>query len=247
MSYLEEFLKFGSYPEVALEKDENEKLKILRDYLDLTVYKDIIERHGIKNTSTIKWLMNSMVKSVAKEASLNKLFLALKSQGQKLSKNTVYGYFSILEDSFFVFALRKFGHSYKGEGLSLPKIYLDDIGFLSLFSIEDYGRRMENAVFLHLLRQKINSPLMAINYWRANGGGEVDFVVRKGRKIKQLIQACYDLSDESTKEREVKSLLSAMDAFSLKEGTIITYDEEGIEEYGKKKIKLVPLWELLLS
>lgn len=246
MNYLEEFLKFGGYPEIVLENDKNEKLKIMKDYFDLIIFRDLIERYNIKNTKIIKWLISYLTSSVAKEVSLNKIYLSLKSNGIKLSKNTLYEYFSMLEDSFFIFPIRKFEHSLKKEGFSIPKVYLDDIGFLNLFSIEDYGKRMENIYFLELLREKNTNPLIDIHYWKTSDGKEVDFIISKGRKIKSVIQLCYSLSDNKTKEREINSLLACLDYFKLKEGLVITKDEERIEKINGKTIKIIPLWKALL-
>jgi len=248
INYFEEYLLFGGYPEVVLENDNNEKMKIVKDYFDMVIYKDIVERYNLKNTKLIKWLMNSLINSISKEFSINNLFNTLKSQGIKISKNTLYSYFNIFEDSFFIFALRKFEHSEKKRGLSIPKIYLDDISFLNLFSIQEYGKRLENIVFLQLLRQKNQNPLINISYWKSIDNKEVDFIVTEGKKVTRIIQVCNSLSDENTKKRETKSLIAALKYFNIKEGIIITnednYKEEEIEG---KKIKIIPLWKLLLE
>lgn len=245
--YFEEFLQFGGYPEIVLEEDANEKLRIIKDYFDLVVYKDLVERYNVKNTNLIKWLMNSLTSSIAKEASLNKFYLNLKSQGIKLSKNTLYEYFSMLEDSFFVFPLRKFDHSCRNEDLSIPKIYLNDIGFLSLYSLKNFGQRLENIVFLDLIRQAKNSPLIKINYWKHSNGKEVDFIVSKGKKVNSAIQVCYSLSNKKTDEREVSALLLSLDYFKLKEGVIITKDYEDEKIVSGKTIKIIPCWKWLLE
>jgi len=247
VNYFEEFLKFGGYPEVVLEEDANEKLKIIKDYFDLTIYKDLAERYGLKNTRLIKLLINSLASSTAKEFSANKFYLDLKSRGIKLSKNTLYEYFSILEDSFFVFPLRKFDYSRKNEGLSIPKVYLGDVGFLNLYSLENFGQRLENIVFLNLIREINNFPLMSVNYWKSSDDKEVDFIVSGGKKVKSAIQVCYSLSDDKTSERELNSLLSCLDYFKLKNGLIITKDHEEEKKVGGKTIKIIPCWKWLLK
>jgi len=245
--YFEEFLQFGGYPEIVLEEDVNERLRIIKDYFDLVVYKDLVERYNVKNTNLIKWLMNSLTSSIAKEASINKFYLSLKSQSIKLSKNTLYEYFSMLEDSFFVFPLRKFDRSSKNENLSIPKIYLNDVGFLSLYSLKNFGQRLENIIFLNLIRQTKNSPLMKINYWKHSSGKEVDFIVSEGRKINSAIQVCYSLSGAKTNERELSALLLGLDHFKLKKGVIITKDYEDEKIVSGKTIKIIPAWKWLLE
>ncbi|HII14923.1 MAG TPA: ATP-binding protein [Nanoarchaeota archaeon] len=247
LNYFEEYLKFGGYPEVVLEPDTNEKMRILKDYLDMVVYKDIIERYKLKNSRLINWLIKTTISSASKELSLNGLYNSLKSQGLKVSKNTLYSHFSALEDSLFVFALRKMEKSSKVEGVSVPKVYLNDIGFINLFSLENYGQRMENIAFLHLLMQKNKNPLLDVNYWKSQDGKEVDFIVSEARKAVSAIQVCYSLSENATKEREINALSAAMKYFALKSGIILTKDEEKEIVVEKKTIKIIPLWKWLLS
>jgi predicted AAA+ superfamily ATPase len=75
----------------------------------------------------------------------------------------------------------------------------------------------------------------------------VDFIIKDGLRVKELIQVCYKLEDEKTVKREVSSLIKAMNEFELNEGTIITGDYEGGEEINGKKINYTPLWKWLLS
>ncbi|MFH1917003.1 MAG: ATP-binding protein [Nanoarchaeota archaeon] len=243
---LEEYVRFGGYPEIALEGEPTEKLKIIKDYFDLTIYKDIIERYAIKNTSTVKWLMNMLVASIAKEMSVRSLYLLLKSQGVKVSKNTLYEYISILEDAFFVFLVRKFEVSRKKEGLSMPKVYAGDVSFLNLLSQEEYGRRLENIVFLELSRKKNERPLLEIHYWKDVSGKEIDFVLSEGKKITDLIQVCSSMSDDKTRQREIKALLAGLEMAGMKEGVVITKDETGTIEENGMRIRILPLWEWLL-
>lgn len=247
-NYLNEFLQFGSYPEIVIENNNDEKIKISKDYFDLTIYKDIIDRHKIKNTSLIKTLIDLAVSSCSKEFSLNKHYLDLKSRGLKLGKGTLYEYFSALEDAFFIFPLKRFYDSKKSEDLSIPKVYLGDLCFLNLFSLNNFGQRFENTVFLELYRKTANNPLSKINYWQSNNGQfEVDFIVSHGKKIESAIQVCYNLNNQQTKEREIKGLLKCMQKLNIKKGCIINdqFDKEEIIE--NKKIQYIPLYKFLLE
>ena len=66
-------------------------------------------------------------------------------------------------------------------------------------------------------------------YWKDSLEKEMDFIIRDGLRVKELIQVCYKLEDEKTVKREVSSLIKAMNEFELIEGTIITGDYEGIQ------------------
>ena len=106
---------------------------------------------------------------------------------------------------------------------------------------ENLGRQYENLVAIELLRRDAE-----FYYWRERGK-EVDFVVRKGTKVKNLIQVCWNVEDEVTREREVKALLDAMEAFHLGTGLVITEDYQEEEKHGRKKVRYVPLWRFLLG
>jgi len=247
MHSLDLYLQYGGYPEVVLENDKVEKMVLLKDFFDLTIYKDIVDRYAIKNTALIRWLINYTVSCTAKEISINKVFTTLKSTGQKVSKNTLYEYFSMLEDCFFITTLRKHDHSIKNEGMSIPKVFLNDVGFLSLFSDHDDGKRLENTVAIELMRRKAVQPLMKVNYWKSKDGKEVDFIVSQGKNVTQAIQVCYAFNNPSTRERELSALTLCLEYCGLKEGLVITRDYESVHHAGKKTIRVVPVWKWLLE
>jgi len=98
---------------------------------------------------------------------------------------------------------------------------------------------LENMVHLRL-RSLGQSP----EYYVTRSGAEVDFVV-PGRRAsdRRLVQVCWSLSSPATREREVRSLREAMQELRLKEGTIVTWSEDGHDE----GITLVPAWKWLLE
>jgi len=249
LALLDEYLEFGGFPEVVLEKNNELKLKILESYLDLTVYKDIVERHGIKDSMLIKWFIKSMASSYAKEISTNKLYLTLKSQGRKVSKDELYVYASLLSDALFVFYLPKFSWSVRKRE-PVNKAYLCDVGFARVIEItKDRGKKMENAVFLELTGRM--TPLTELYFWKNIQQEEVDFVVKEASKISQLIQVSDNIDDVGTKKREIRSLLKAGRELNCKNLLVITEDyeaEEDAEWYRiRGKIRFIPLWKWLLN
>ena len=246
INYFDEYMRLGGYPEIVLGKARGEEIRLWQDYLDLTLYRDLIERYRINNTEAMRTLLDLIVASTASEFSLNKHYLNLKSQGLRVGKATVYEYFSHLIDSFFVFALRRFSYSRKTEKLSLPKVYLGDVGFLNLYSMKNFGARLENIVYLELLRRAYNNPLLHLNYWKSDNGYEVDFVVSENRKVKQALQVSLRLYDAKTMQREMRALLLCMQEFNLKEAVILTKDEQGEESIDGRKIRIIPCWKWLI-
>jgi len=235
---LEEFLKYGGYPEVILYSDQREK--ITQNIFDTAIYRDVIERGKIRNTVVMRELIKSLLNS--KEFSINKFFNYIKSRGMKTSKTALYKYADYLSDAFFVFFLRKHNLSYKKSAQSLPKVYFIDNSFLILHGIDDNGRLLENLVFIELTRNNKD-----IAYYQNSLKEEVDFVVKSGKKVMQLIQVCYDLSDFMTRERELRILIKASKEFNCKDLIVINMDEEKEEKVDGATIQFIPLWKWLLS
>ena len=108
--------------------------------------------------------------------------------------------------------------------------------------IDDKGRLLENLVFLELLRKERD-----ISYYQTSQNEEVDFLIKKGKKVTQLIQVCYDFSNFMTKDREIKSLLKASKEFNCNDLLILTKSQEEEMKISGKKIMIKPVWKWLLD
>ncbi|MBS7614021.1 ATP-binding protein, partial [Candidatus Bathyarchaeota archaeon] len=168
--------------------------------------------------------------------------------GSKFNIGTLYRYVENLEDTLFIFFLRRFSLKAHERETWPRRVYLADTGLTRVFRISpDYGRLMENTVFLHLLRETNKSPLLSFYYWKDNQQNEVDFLVKEGLKIKQLIQVTYASGRDEVDKREVKALLKASRELKCKNLQVITWDYEDEVEIENRKIIFTPLWRQLLS
>ncbi|NJE48098.1 ATP-binding protein [Thermococcus sp. 9N3] len=229
---LREYLEWGGFPRVVLEDNETIREKLLEEYLDMVLYKDVVERYGVRNLHVMKLLLRSLMRSFAKEFSVHALYNALKSQGIKVSKGVLYEYLSYLEDSMSVFLVKKFSYSLKTSELSIPKVYPVDAGFPRLFSFTpDTGRLMELAVFLELKRREVE-------VYHYKNHREVDFVIAKRGQPVELIQVTYALDSGDVRPREVEALKSAGRKLGVESLTVITWDYRD----EKDGIRFVPLW-----
>ena len=238
INFMRTYLEYGGYPEVIIHELEREK--ILNEIHDTVIYQDVIERNKVRNVKAMKLLISALINS--KEFSVNKFYNFLKSLGVKVGKNVLYNYVDYLNDAFFVFMLRKFSYSYKEAEQSIPKPYFIDNGLLWINGMKDYGRLMENLVFIKLFQEDKN-----IHYWKDSSGKEVDFLILDNKKVKQLIQVCYEINDYNTKDREVRSLIMASKELKCNNLLVITGEYEGEEKIKGKKIKFIPLWKWLLE
>ncbi|MEW5896622.1 MAG: ATP-binding protein [Nanoarchaeota archaeon] len=236
-----EYLEYGGYPEIIKESDLFEKKEKINSYYDAIFYKDIVERHKITNYEIMEMLMNYLVNNPASVFSISNFEKVLKEKGLKVSKKTISLYLKYLEEAFFVYALEEFSYSARKRIMRPKKIYLVDnalVTFLSSQFSPDTGKLLENTVVTELKRQKKEAFFF-------KGKKECDFVLKERGRISQAIQVCYSLN-EKNKERELKGLLEAMDYFKLKEGIMLTYEQEDKLTIKNKKIKIVPVWKWLL-
>jgi len=242
---MREYLEFGGFPEVVLEE---EKEKILKEFYELILFKDIVERHNLKNISLAKFLLSHFIQNFSQEISVNKVLNFFKSQGKRFGKNTLYDYIDKIQDSIAIFFLSRYSKKVYTRTSWPKKIYLCDSGIskVAKFS-EDLGKLMENAVFLELLRRINTLPLMEIYYFKTEDANEVDFVVKEGLKINELIQVSYSIDELETRQRELKSLIKASDNLQCENLVVINWDYEGEEIFKGKKIRFIPLWKWLLE
>ena len=234
------YFSSGGYPETILYPREKEK--IIKEIIEVTIYRDLIERYGIRNIKIIRLMFNYLIK--AKEFSTHQFYNFLKSMNIKVSKNTLYNYLELFSDAFIFFQLKKFSFSLKKIEQSMPKIYIIDNAFISEIISEDKGKKLENLVFLSLLRKGYKNNENIFYYVN---GKEIDFLIKEKNKIKLLIQVCYDITDFATKKREVGALIKASEKLKCNNLLIITSDYENEEKIKNKKIKFIPLWKWMLE
>ncbi len=219
-----EYLKFGGYPQIFLEK--NLKEQIVKDYKDLVLFRDLVERYSLKNIYVVKRFFEYLISSFAKEISIDKFYNYLKSQNVSLSKKTLYNYLEYFESSLFFHFLR----TYKIKG-TLKKVYLNDIAMAS----DEKGRKLENIVYMELLRREEKCYFFKNKF-------ECDFIIPK----KEAIQVSWELTNEN-KKREVKGLLEAMKYHRIKKGAILTYNEDGEIKESGQRIKIMPVWKWIIE
>ena len=241
---LQEYIDYGGMPEVVLTSEER-KLEFIQSYYNSVIRRDIIERNKIRNEEILKACLRLLLNSTT--ITISKLYNTLKSLQLKTGKGTIHHYLGYIENSYFIYTVSVFSFKMKDQMQYPRKVYFVDVGFLNIsnkFS-HDYGRKYENIVYLHL-RRKVKSP-DEIYYWKNAQHEEVDFVLKPGLKVKQLVQVCYDISDYDTKKREIKALLKGSSELKCNNLIVITEDLEKKESIKGKTIKYIPLWKYLLE
>ena len=243
---LEEYVEYGGFPGIV-DYPVPLKIRALQEYLDLIIYRDLVERYGIEKVSALKALIRVLTKNFARKTSIRKLHSLVSSTGTKLSRPTLAEYLGYLEDAGFVLSVKKY-HPSEMEALrSQPKLYIADTGFATALGAGDIGYMMENVVAVELLRWKhYFEPRLEVSYWN-DGRGEVDFVVSLRGDVRELIQVSYAVDEPETRERELKALLRASKVLNCPNLTVVTWGEEGVERINGRSVRFVPLWRWLIK
>ena len=226
----EEYLQKGGFPQFL----KYENTAILQELISDIISRDIIVRHKLRDSKTIKEMAIYLLSNVGKEFSYN----GLRKMFELGSTNTAVAFVSYFEDSYIMFTVPKFSYSIKKQIVSQKKIYSIDTGLAKANSVSlssDNGRILENVVFLNLRRK-----YKEIFYFKEKS--ECDFVVREKSQISQAIQVCYNL-DEDNKKREIGGLIEAMEKFKLSNALILTYNQEDEFRIEGKKIIAKPVWK----
>jgi predicted AAA+ superfamily ATPase len=240
-----EYLTWGGFPETANIKNVD-KLKILNEYIEVLLFRDIIERNKFERTGIARRLFVGLIKMYSNPFSINQTHKKLKAEGISLDKNTLSDFIRWCEDAYVFFPVSIYSHSEHISRINPQKLYLSDVGMAQACEVwhdQNIGRRFENLVFLKL-RSDIN--FKSINYYRTEKKHEVDFIFQDSSENIKLIQACWELNEES-KNREVRALDEAMGELKIKKSYIITLNQSDTLLVSTGKIRVLNIFEFFLS
>jgi predicted AAA+ superfamily ATPase len=233
--HFNEYIEAGGIPEFVKNRDE----LYVKTLYENIIYRDIIARYNLKDEKALKTTAYFAASNIAKEISYNNV---RKLTGLS-SATTIKEYFEYLENSYLAYLLPRFSTSLKTQVYSNKKVYFIDTAIAKMLGFrtsEDYGRILENMVFMELKRRKFE-----IYYHRENK--ECDFVIRDGYNIAEAIQVTKSLENTDTRKREIEGLFDALETYNLSEGLILTDDTEDKMEIDGKKITVKPIWKWMLE
>lgn len=241
-NHFSSFLKYGGFPElVDLEKNLYDK--ILQEYYNTMLFKDMVERYEIKQIHVLKYFLKRLFASISKDVSVNKIYHELKSQGIKVGKNILYEFMEATESIYLMSVLQKFNPSVLKQEMSEKKIYCIDNGLINAVTYRfsnDTGILLENLVACELLKKGKQTF-----FYREKV--ECDFIITRKDEICSAIQVSLSISEPDTRLREIRGLLAACKRFGLKQGTILTNDEKEIFKEQDIEVKVIPAFEYCLS
>lgn len=218
----DDYMRNGGYPETIPARS------ITKSYLstlfDSILLKDVAQRHNVRNTTDLYNLATYLLSNFCNPISANELAGELGMSSVATTKK----FCDYLNEPYLFFYLPRFNDKLKLMNKAPKKAYVVDNGFVqsTAFNLsENLGRLLENQVFVELLRRGY-IPGQTLFYYRTRNDKEIDFVTRKGTKVEQLIQVCYDMTSEKTRKRELDALVEAAEELHCDNLHIITNSQE---------------------
>jgi hypothetical protein len=184
---LDEWLIYGSYPDILTTNDKNQKVQILTELVESYLLKDILAFDMVKNSKTVFDLLRLLAFQIGQEVSLTEL-----SQKLGIDYKTVARYLDLLEKSFIICRLSGYSRNLRKEITQKNKYYFWDNGvrnalissFNSVDLRDDVGKLWENFLFIERLKKKSYKNIYGNNYfWRTWEQHEIDLIEERDGKL----------------------------------------------------------------
>ena len=234
---MEQYLERGGFPDVQ-HVGAGIRAGMLQGYVDAVLYRDVLERHEVPSVQALRYTMDYLFHNFARKISARAIVGVLRQMGVATGRESIADYLDYFKDAYLAYPVSIRSDSLAVKRVNPDKMYLADTGLIRSMNAkmdQEKGWLLENLVFMSL-RRGFNK----IEYYVTNGGGEVDFLVQDNVTLKRrLVQVSWDMADELTFGREMKSLREAMTETGIENGTIVTWDDER-EIDG---VHVVPAWK----
>ena len=234
--YLRQYVEYGGFPRVVLEKDKTNKKRILVEYFNSILERDIILRYNIKNVRDVKELAIFVLTNISSQISTYRIEKTLGISNQNARR-----YFEYFSSSFLLQFVNLFSFSVKKQIYNPQKVFCVDSGLRNAVSFkfsEDIGKLLENVVF-----NKLQEEGKEVFFWKNKT--EIDFIARKGYKVAKLYNVCFSLEEKETWEREKASLIKGMSEFKQAKAELIYW--KGKPRKGKLPFSSTHILDFLLG
>ncbi len=243
--HCEHYLKKGGFPE-TLDVSDALHSQIIQSYVNSAVFRDVVDRHQIKNSHIVKVFLIYCLQNIASPLSITKVYNTLKSLGEELTRSHLYEYLDYFEDAYLICTVPIFDFSARKRQVNPSKIYCMDCGIISSYSIKPHTELsacLENAVYIQLRQNGVEN----VFYHKTESGKEVDFVAQHVNGKIELYQVCIDMDDAKTKQREISALIEAAMELKIDEAFILTTNTTETLQLDSIRIHILPYWQWALG
>ncbi len=238
---LNAYVIWGGFPRVVLAKDDIERERILRRYFDEILFKDIVQRHKIRNEMALRNIAIYLLTNTSTLVSCKRLANIF-----QVSQDLIFSYVSYLKDAFMISTLSFYSLKASERMRNPMKVHAIDLGLRKIASLSasmDKSKLIETQVCNTLLRSQEND----LYYWKDIG--EIDILTQKGGVVTSLYQVAYsNLDKKNVSVREFGGLQQAIKTFPSAKGVLITWAlDNNIDREKFPDISIQPLWHFLLN
>ncbi len=168
VGYYNEFLEYGGFPSVVLEKNPDRKKVLLSEIFTSYFEKDAKNLADFRDMSKLRDLILLLVPRVGSRIEINKL-----ANDLSVSRETIYNYLSFLEQTYFISLLPKYSASIDRQAAGSKKLFFCDLGIANTLGRISEGQLLEQSVFQNLRCQ------YSLSFYNKDGANEIDFIVDK--------------------------------------------------------------------
>jgi len=237
-----DYIHDGGFPEM---QGLRNKRAYVQSLIEAILRKDIQKRFKIRNIEALRKLAHHLINNACQEINYDEM-----SELLGIADKTVKKYIDYLGQAFLIQLLTR--HSFKSkERVRNQKVYIVDAGLQgnrdNVLAQENLGWRLENVVYIELLRRSAQNFLDIYYHKPTPRAKEIDFVVCDQSKAVELIQVAYEIDSVKAYDRETSSLIKASAALSCNRLTLIAFTQTRDVEIEGKTIHIISVLEWLLN
>lgn len=236
-----DYIHDGGFPEM---QGLRNKRAYVQSLIEAILRKDIQKRFKIRNIEALRKLAHHLINNACQEVNYDEL-----SEMCGITDKTAKKYVDYLCQAFLIQLLTR--HSFRSkERIRNQKAYIVDTGLQgnreNALAPENLGWRLENVVYVELLRRCAHDFLDVYYHKPASRAKEIDFVVCDQGRAEELIQVAYEIDSPKAYNRETSSLVKASDTLSCNHLTLIAFSPTRDVEIDGKTIHIISALEWLL-
>ena len=239
-----EFLVEGGFPE-AQGLPAALRIELLQGYVDTVLFRDVVERYGVSQVASLRWLVRQCLRNPAGSFSVHRLHQDLKAQGHGVAKDALHAMLGYLLDAFLLSAVPLATDSERQRNSNPRKLYPADPGLIKAFDASgraNVGHALETVVLNELERRSLE-----VGYVKTGEGLEVDFLARHPSAGAELIQVCADTSAPETLAHKLRALTAAAREHSRAARRLLVLDRDALVQVNALGIDVQPAYEWLLA
>jgi len=191
----DEFLMFGSYPEVVLTPSKEVKTEVLRHIFKSFFEKDLKILSNSKDIRELRDLILLLVPRVGSKLDVTKLSLEL-----GVPRIKIYSFLEFLEGTFFINLVSRYSKSIDKAVAAGKKVYFSDTGLLRIIGNVNDGQVFENSVFNQL------KEYGDISFYDQQNKSEIDFILNKKLAFEVKLTGTQAAIEETTRKAATLSI-----------------------------------------